>query len=142
MLGYWNNTAATAAAFAGGWFHSGDLVRVDEEGFVHVVDRTKDMLISGGENVYCAEVENVLAEHPDVVEAAVIGRTDPRWGQTPVAVLVLRAQSSLSLQELMTFCRERLAGYKVPRDMVVLDALPRNASGKVVKPELRAAHGG
>ncbi len=105
------------------------------------------MLISGGENLCCAEVENVLAEHPDVVEAAIIGRPDERWGQTPVAVLVLRTGSSLTLAELVSFCREHLAGYEVPRDMVVLDmvvleALPCNASGKLVKPELRARHGG
>ncbi len=91
MAGYWNNPKATAEAFAGGWFHSGDLVRQDDEGYVWVVDRKKDMIISGGENIYCAEVENVLAAHPAIVEVAVIGRAHPKWGEVPVAVVVLRS---------------------------------------------------
>ena len=87
MAGYWNNPEATAEAFAGGWFHSGDLVRQDDEGYVWVVDRKKDMIISGGENIYCAEVENVLAAHPGIVEVAVIGRATRKWGEVPVAVV-------------------------------------------------------
>ena len=141
MQGYWGNPEATAQAFAGGWFHSGDLVRVDEEGFVFVVDRLKDMIITGGENVYCAEVENVLAAHPGVVEVAVIGRPDERWGETPVAVLVGVDGADLSLAAVREWCRPRLAGYKLPSDVVLLEALPRNASGKVVKGALRTAHG-
>ncbi len=90
MAGYWNNPEATAEAFAGGWFHSGDLVRQDDEGYIWVVDRKKDMIISGGENIYCAEVENVLAAHPAIVEVAVIGRADEKWGEVPVAVVVAR----------------------------------------------------
>ncbi len=86
MSGYWNNPEATAEAFAGGWFHSGDLVRMDEDGYVWVVDRKKDMIISGGENIYCAEVENVLAGHPGIVEVAVIGRAHEKWGEVPIAV--------------------------------------------------------
>ncbi|MEP6800271.1 MAG: AMP-binding protein, partial [Lapillicoccus sp.] len=139
MKGYWNAPEATAEAFEGGWFHSGDLVRQDEEGFVWVVDRKKDMVISGGENIYCAEVENAIAGHPDVVEVAVVGRPDERWGEVPVAVVALRAGApDLAVEDLRTFLRDRLASYKHPRDIVLLDRLPRNASGKVVKPQLRA----
>ena len=92
MSGYWNNPEATAEAFAGGWFHSGDLVRMDEEGYVWVVDRKKDMIISGGENIYCAEVENVLAGHPSIVEVAVIGRPHEKWGEVPIAVAAVTAE--------------------------------------------------
>lgn len=139
MKGYWNAPEATAEAFEGGWFHSGDLVRQDEEGFVWVVDRKKDMVISGGENIYCTEVENAVAGHPDVVEVAVIGRADERWGEVPVAVVALRdGVSGLSLDDLRAFLRDRLASYKHPRDLIVRDRLPRNASGKVVKPQLRS----
>ncbi len=141
MAGYWRDERATTAAFAGGWFHSGDLVRVDEEGFVYVVDRVKDMIISGGENIYCAEVENALAAHPDVVEVAVIGRADPVWGETPVAVVATRDGRRLDAADLEEFLGDRLARYKRPREVVVVDALPRNASGKVVKPLLRERYG-
>ena len=94
MAGYWNNPQATAEAFAGGWFHSGDLVRMDDEGYIWVVDRKKDMIISGGENIYCAEVENVLAAHPAIVEVAVIGRTDDKWGEVPIAVAAVARRGS------------------------------------------------
>ncbi|NUS45947.1 MAG: long-chain-fatty-acid--CoA ligase [Mycobacteriaceae bacterium] len=137
MQGYWNNPDATAEAFAGGWFHSGDLVRQDDEGFVYVVDRKKDMIISGGENIYCAEVENVLFAHPKIREAAVIGRPDEQWGEIPVAVVALEPDATLALDELAAFLNTRLARYKHPKDLILTDALPRNASGKVVKPRLR-----
>ncbi|MGO4203428.1 fatty-acid--CoA ligase FadD5 [Rhodococcus sp. TAF43] len=139
MLEYWQNPAATADAFHGGWFHSGDLVRMDDEGFVYVVDRKKDMIISGGENIYCAEVENALFAHPKIQEAAVIGRPDPKWGEIPVAVIALRpdAGGSLTLAELQPFLDEQLARYKHPKAVVCVEALPRNASGKVVKGDLR-----
>ena len=138
MRGYWDDPDGTAEAFAGGWFHSGDLVRRDDEGFVWVVDRKKDMLISGGENIYCAEVENAIAAHPDVVEVAIIGRPDERWGEVPVAVVALRdKETGLEIGELREFLADRLASYKHPRDLVLLDQLPRNASGKIVKPRLR-----
>ncbi|MFC9789632.1 fatty-acid--CoA ligase FadD5 [Rhodococcus sp. NPDC127528] len=140
MSGYWRNPTATGDAFAGGWFHSGDLVRQDEEGFVFVVDRKKDMIISGGENIYCAEVENALFSHPKVLEAAVIGRPDPKWGEVPVAVVALQGED-LTLEELSAFLDDRLARYKHPKELVVVDSLPRNASGKVVKWELRKNHG-
>ena len=144
MAGYWNNPKATAEAFAGGWFHSGDLVRQDEEGYVWVVDRKKDMIISGGENIYCAEVENVLAGHPAIVEVAVIGRPDTRWGEVPVAIVALGAGSneSLDLGDLDQFLTERLARYKHPKALEIVDALPRNPAGKVLKTELRSKFGG
>ena len=140
MEGYWNNPTATAEAFAGGWFHSGDLVRQDEEGYIWVVDRKKDMIISGGENIYCAEVENVLAAHPAIVEVAVIGRSDEKWGEVPVAVVAVRAvsDSSLKLVDLNEFLTQRLARYKHPKHLEVVDALPRNPAGKVLKTELRS----
>jgi fatty-acyl-CoA synthase len=143
MAGYWNNPQATADAFAGGWFHSGDLVRQDDEGYVWVVDRKKDMIISGGENIYCAEVENALAAHPAIAEVAVIGRPDDRWGEVPVAVVALGAadRADLDLGELDGFLTERLARYKHPKTLEVVDALPRNPAGKVLKTELRARFG-
>jgi len=142
MAGYWHDPEATAAAFEGGWFHSGDLVRADEEGFLYVVDRKKDMIISGGENIYCAEVENVLAAHPAVLDVAVIGAKHARWGETPVAVVVPADPASPpTLEDLVDFSRDKLASYKTPTILVVLNELPRNAAGKVVKHELRARYG-
>ena len=144
MSGYWNNPEATAEAFHGGWFHSGDLVRMDDEGYVWVVDRKKDMIISGGENIYCAEVENVLASHPGIVEVAVIGRAHEKWGEVPIAVAAVAVdgpQKSLSLEDLDDFLNERLARYKHPKGLEIVDALPRNPAGKVLKTELRARYG-
>ena len=140
MSGYWNNPEATAEAFAGGWFHSGDLVRMDDEGYVWVVDRKKDMIISGGENIYCAEVENVLAEHPVIVEVAVIGRSHEKWGEVPIAVAAV-SEAGLRLDELDGFLTERLARYKHPKALEIVDALPRNPAGKVLKTELRVRYG-
>jgi len=138
MQGYWNNPDATADAFAGGWFHSGDLVREDDEGFIYVVDRKKDMIISGGENIYCAEVENVLFAHPRIREAAVIARPDEKWGEVPVAIVAPDdPDAELGLAELEPFLNENLARYKHPKDLIVVSELPRNASGKVVKVQLR-----
>ncbi|WP_156687584.1 fatty-acid--CoA ligase FadD5 [Mycobacterium sp. Marseille-P9652] len=140
MSGYWNNPEATAEAFAGGWFHSGDLVRMDDEGYVWVVDRKKDMIISGGENIYCAEVENVLAGHPGIVEVAVIGRAHEKWGEVPIAVAAV-TDAELRLEHLADFLAERLARYKHPKALEIVDALPRNPSGKVLKTELRIRYG-
>ena len=140
MSGYWNNPAATAEAFAGGWFHSGDLVRMDEDGYVWVVDRKKDMIISGGENIYCAEVENVLAGHPAIAEVAVIGRAHQKWGEVPIAVAAV-TDDHLRLDDLDGFLTERLARYKHPKALEIVDALPRNPAGKVLKTELRARYG-
>jgi fatty-acyl-CoA synthase len=141
MAGYWNNPRATAEAFAGGWFHSGDLVRSDDEGYIWVVDRKKDMIISGGENVYCAEVENALAAHPAITEVAVIGRPDATWGEVPVAVAALGGDG-VTLAELTDFLGDRLARYKHPKALEIVDELPRNPAGKVLKTELRARFGG
>ena len=136
---YWNRPAETAEAFAGGWFHSGDLVRQDEEGYFYVVDRKKDMIISGGENIYCAEVEDVLAAHPKVGEVAVIGVPDEKWGETTLAVIVPGTPGDPpGAAELAEWCADRLARYKRPRGIAILSALPRNPSGKVLKTQLRA----
>jgi fatty-acyl-CoA synthase len=140
MSGYWNNPAATAEAFVGGWFHSGDLVRMDDEGYVWVVDRKKDMIISGGENIYCAEVENVLAGHPGIVEVAVIGRAHEKWGEVPIAVAAV-TDDHLRLDDLDGFLADRLARYKHPKALEIVDALPRNPAGKVLKTELRLRYG-
>ncbi len=140
MSGYWNNPEATAEAFAGGWFHSGDLVRMDSDGYVWVVDRKKDMIISGGENIYCAEVENVLAGHPSIVEVAVIGQAHDKWGEVPIAVAAV-AGEELRLDDLGEFLTERLARYKHPKALEIVDALPRNPAGKVLKTELRMRYG-
>ncbi len=142
MVGYWNDPEATATAYEGGWFHSGDLVRQDEEGFVYVVDRAKDMIISGGENIYSAEVENALAGHPALADVVVIGAEHERWGETPIAVVVASDPSAPPvLDDLTDWLRDRLASYKKPTGLVVIDELPRNASGKVRKHELRAKYG-
>jgi fatty-acyl-CoA synthase len=140
MAGYWNNSLATAESFAGGWFHSGDLVRSDAEGYIFVVDRKKDMIISGGENIYCAEVENVLAAHPAIVEVAIIGRADQKWGEVPVAVAAVSA-GQLRLDDLTEFLNDRLARYKHPKVLEIVESLPRNPAGKVLKNELRARFG-
>ena len=135
--GYWKDAAATAAAFRGGWFHTGDLGYLDDEGFLYIADRKKDLIISGGENIASPEVERVLYEHPSVLEASVIGRPDARWGEVPVAFVVLRPGAEAAAEELQEFCRARLARFKVPRAVSFIDALPRNPSGKVLKRVLR-----
>lgn len=140
MSCYWNNPEATAEAFAGGWFHSGDLVRMDSDGYVWVVDRKKDMILSGGENIYCAELENVLASHPDIAEVAVIGRADEKWGEVPIAVAAV-TNDDLRIEDLGEFLTDRLARYKHPKALEIVDALPRNPAGKVLKTELRLRYG-
>ncbi|CKM43652.1 fatty-acid--CoA ligase FadD5 [Mycobacterium tuberculosis] len=140
MSCYWNNPEATAEAFAGGWFHSGDLVRMDSDGYVWVGDRKKDMIISGGENIYCAELENVLASHPDIAEVAVIGRADEKWGEVPIAVAAV-TNDDLRIEDLGEFLTDRLARYKHPKALEIVDALPRNPAGKVLKTELRLRYG-
>jgi fatty-acyl-CoA synthase len=135
--GYWNRPEATASSFEGEWFKTGDAARMDREGFVYIVDRWKDMYISGGENVYPAEVENVLYQLPQIAEAAVVGVPDERWGEVGVAVLALRPGAQLDRGVVIAHCSSRLAKFKVPRDVAIVDALPRNATGKVLKRELR-----
>jgi fatty-acyl-CoA synthase len=136
--GYWRDPDATAAAFAGGWFHTGDIGVKDEDGYVFIVDRLKDMILSGGENIAGSEVERVLYEHGDVVEAAVVGRPDERWGEVPIAFVVLRPGATVTPDELIEHCRGQLAKFKVPKDVLLIDALPRNPSGKILKRELRS----
>jgi fatty-acyl-CoA synthase len=139
MKEYWNKPEETAEAFRGGWFHSGDLVREDEDGYYYVVDRKKDMIISGGENIYCAEVEDVLAAHPKIAEVALIGIPDEKWGETPLAVIAPREPGSPpTAAELGEWSTDRLARYKRPRKVAIVSALPRNPSGKVLKTDLRA----
>jgi fatty-acyl-CoA synthase len=143
FAGYWQRPDATAEAFtADGWFRTGDLGRLDVEGFLSLIDRKKDMVISGGENVYSAEVEDVLFAHPKVAEAAVIGLPDPKWGESVFAVVVARPGTHLTPEELTEHCRTRLAKYKAPKGFAFIDALPRNAAGKVLKRELRKKYGG
>jgi acyl-CoA synthetase (AMP-forming)/AMP-acid ligase II len=139
---YWGKPEATDDAFTGGWFHSGDLCKMDDEGYITVVDRKKDMIISGGENIYCAEVEAVIDAHPGVAEVALIGLPHERWVETPRALIVATDPSAPpSEQEIIEWFKGRLASYKKPTSVVVIDALPRNASGKVLKTQLRAEHG-
>jgi len=130
---------ATRRAFAGDWFHSGDLARFDE-GYLWLVDRKKDMIVSGGENVYPAEVERVLLDHPAVAEAAVIGVPHPRWVETPVAFVVPRGGADPDEDALIAHCRQYLAGYKKPSAIIVVQELPRNAGGKVLKRRLRESY--
>jgi fatty-acyl-CoA synthase len=138
MLGYWRNADATAAAIDQyGWFRTGDVGWMDAEGFLTISDRVKDMIISGGENVYPAEVESVLFQHPAIAEAAVIGVPDEKWGETVCAVVALKPGQSLDLEGLRTFAGEKLARYKLPRRLELIALLPRNATGKVLKTELR-----
>jgi acyl-CoA synthetase (AMP-forming)/AMP-acid ligase II len=141
MRGYHRQPEATEECFAGDWFHSGDLARRDQEGYLWLVDRKKDLIVSGGENVYPAEVERVLLEHPAVADAAVIGVPHPRWVETPLAIVVSHGEIEADEAELIAHCRRHLAGFKKPSAVVVVDALPRNAAGKVLKRRLRDAYG-
>ena len=136
--GYWRDPAATTRAFDGGWFHTGDIGAVDDDGYLFIVDRLKDLIVSGGENIAGSEVERVLYEHPAVLEVAVVGRPDDRWGEVPVAFVVLRSGASADADELIAHCAGQLAKFKVPKDVSFLEALPRNPSGKVLKRELRS----
>lgn len=138
MVGYWNNPGATDAVIdEGGWFHTGDVGREDTDGYIYVVDRLKDMVVTGGENVYPAEVESVLYSHPAVAEVAVVGLPDARWGEAVTAVVAPTPGATVTLEELRHFAAGRLARYKLPLRLEVVDALPRNPSGKVLKLQLR-----
>ena len=139
MLGYWNKPEQTDAVLVDGWYHTGDLGRLDDEGLLYLVDRAKDMIVSGGENVYSTEVEDVLYRHPAVLEAAVFGIPDERWGEAVHAVVVPR--SAVTEAELIRHCREAIAGYKVPKRIELRDeVLPKSGAGKVLKRELRAPY--
>ncbi|HEU4512432.1 MAG TPA: long-chain fatty acid--CoA ligase [Nocardioidaceae bacterium] len=137
MKGYYKNPEATAEAFRGGWFHTGDLAYADEDGYLFVVDRKKDLVIRGGYNVYPREVEEVLYEHPAVAEAAVIGKPDERLGEEVVAVVSLRPGASATVEDLIEFCKERVAAYKYPREIRLVEELPKGPTGKILKKELR-----
>jgi long-chain acyl-CoA synthetase len=138
MLGYWQRPEATEAALLDGWYRSGDAAYADGDGYLYMVDRLKDMIITGGENVYSVEVESALLEHPAVLEAAVFGTPDSRWGEAVRAVVVLAEGGQASVAELLGHCRERLAGFKVPREIELRGApLPKSGPGKVLKRELR-----
>ncbi|GAA4815124.1 acyl-CoA synthetase [Tomitella cavernea] len=141
FVGYWQKPEATATALRDGWFFSGDLAREDEDGYFYIVDRKKDMVITGGENVYPAEVEQVLYRHDAIAEVAVIGTPDEKWGESVTAVAVLKPGAAVVESELIAWMRERLAHFKCPRKVVFIDELPRTATGKILKRELRAQWG-
>ena len=136
-VGYWNNPDATQKAYSAGWFHSGDIGYRDEDGYYYIVDRLKDLIISGGENVYPAEVERVLAEHDDIISNAVVGVPDPKWGEAVVAVLQTKDGKEISLEEVRDHCASYLARYKLPTKVVCVDEIPRNPAGKINKIKLR-----
>ncbi|WNS76170.1 AMP-binding protein [Bacillus sp. DTU_2020_1000418_1_SI_GHA_SEK_038] len=137
MKEYYKNPDATAKTIRNGWLYTGDLAVRDEEGYILLVDRNKDMIISGGENVYSIEIENVVGSHPGVSDVAIIGTPDPKWGELVTAVVVKKAGHELSEDELINFTKQNLAGFKCPKKIIFEDSLPRNASGKLMKFELR-----
>jgi len=136
MKGYLKNEKATAESFAGGWFHTGDLAVLEADRYVKIKDRSKDVIISGGENISSLEVEDALYRHPDVLACAVVARPDPKWGETPLAFVELRGGASVSAPELVAHCRALLAGYKVPRE-IRFEAIPKTSTGKIQKFQLR-----
>ncbi|MGH9270076.1 MAG: AMP-binding enzyme, partial [Ilumatobacteraceae bacterium] len=142
MVGYWDDPDKTADAFRGGWFHSGDLGVMDTDGYLSIVDRKKDMIKTGGENVASREVEEVLFQHPAVAEVAVFGVPDPHWIEAVAAVVVLRPGHDAQPTELIEHVRRHLAGYKTPKHVTIGDALPKNPSGKILKRQLREQFAG
>jgi len=139
--GYWNSPEQSAQTFVGGWYHSGDIGHFDGEGHLYVVARKKDMIISGGENIYPAELEHILLESPAVQEACVVGRPDERWGEAVVAAVVLKPGERMSEAEVLALFQGRIARYKQPREVRFLPQLPRSALGKILKDEVRTAVG-
>jgi fatty-acyl-CoA synthase len=142
LTGYYNDPERTAAAFAGGWFHSGDLATVDEDGYITVVDRKKDMIKTGGENVASREVEEVIYRMPEVSEVAVVGLPDPYWIEAVSAFVVVKPGQSADEASILAHARQHLASFKVPKRITFVDSLPKNPSGKVLKRELRKAFEG
>jgi long-chain acyl-CoA synthetase len=138
MKGYWNAPADTAAALRDGWLYTGDLATVDDEGYFRIVGRKKEMILAGGYNIYPDEVDRVLMEHPDIVECATIGVPDPRRGETVKSFVVLRPGSRTTDEQVVAFCRERLAAYKVPREIEFRDDLPKSSVLKILRKDLRA----
>jgi fatty-acyl-CoA synthase len=137
MQGYWQQPAATADAMRGGWFHTGDMGTINEDGHILIVDRRKDIIVSGGENISSLEVEKALVAHPNVYEAAVIPVPDEKWGEVPKGLVVIKPGSSLTEADLIEFCRSRIAHYKCPRSIDFVDSLPKTATGKILKKGLR-----
>jgi len=142
MSGYWNNSSATIDTLRDGWIRTGDMGYLDAEGYLFLVDRKKDMIISGGENIYCREVEDAVAQHPAVADAAVIGVADPYWGEAVKAVVVRKPGASLTAEQLIAHCKGLIASYKCPKSVAFLDELPRLVTGKVNKVALRALYKG
>ena len=137
MAGYWRQPEETAKVIRDGWFHTGDMATVDEEGYIDIVDRKKDLIISGGENISSIEVEGVIYQHPAVLECAIIAMPDEQWGEIPLAAVVGKPGHQLTEAAVIEFCRERLAHFKAPKKVEFFDVLPRTATGKVKKNELR-----
>jgi long-chain acyl-CoA synthetase len=138
--GYWRQPAMTAAVLKDGWYRSGDIARRDPDGLYYIVDRAKDMIVSGGENIYSAEIENVLSTHPAVAAVAVIGVPDPRWGEAVKAIVIPRAGHIASAEDLIAHCRAKLSSYKVPKSIDFTQSFPLVPSGKVSKKDLRARY--
>jgi acyl-CoA synthetase (AMP-forming)/AMP-acid ligase II len=137
MLGYWNNSEATAEMIRDGVLHSGDAGYVDGDGYLFIQDRVKDMIVTGGENVFSTEVESVLHAHPGIADVAVIGTPDPRWGEVVTAIVVAADGDDLDPDEVVAFCKQRISPYKAPKRIEVVESLPRNSTGKLLKRELR-----
>jgi fatty-acyl-CoA synthase len=137
MKGYWNQPQATAEAMRGGWFHTGDMATIDRDGYLLIVDRKKDIIVSGGENISSLEVEKTIVAHPAVLEAAVIPVPDEKWGEVPMALVVLKPGAIASESELMEFCRARLTHYKCPHTVEFRESLPKTGTGKILKKDLR-----
>jgi fatty-acyl-CoA synthase len=142
MAGYWNQPEATAEVMRGGWFHTGDMATIDENDYLLVVDRKKDIIVSGGENVSSLEVEKALAAHPAVYEVAVIPVPDAKWGELPKALVVLKPGAKATEAEILEFCRSQIAHYKAPRSVEFFESLPKTGTGKVLKKELRKKYWG
>ena len=141
MKGYWKNAGATREAFfTDGWLRTGDAGYFDEEGLLYIYDRVKDMIVTGAENVYPAEVENALFGHPAIADAAVIGVPDPRWGEAVKAIVVLKQGVEATAEEIIAYARQRIAGFKLPKSIDFVSVLPRNPTGKVLRRELRAPY--
>jgi fatty-acyl-CoA synthase len=137
MKEYYRKPEETQKTFSDGWLLTGDLATIDQDGYITIVDRKKDMIISGGENVYSVEVEQVLNSHPQVLEAATIGVPDEKWGEMVAAIIVSKNGEPIDEEEVQRYCKDRLAGYKIPKKFFYSDVLPRNASGKILKYQLR-----